>query len=416
MQPSPGWIPPAPAGRRPAARRPSSPRWPFFLGGGLAGLLVLALLVHRPLLRWIIENQAASLGLSLRFDDLSVGLGPVSVSDARFGLVGQKLLVGEASSLEFAPSLFSSSRVTAKDGRITVVGPLRSALEGVSRWRSAHGDSSGIEVAGRNMTFELRDEATSAPWLRITGASATPSGRGGLLRAAGVAVFGAGLGPLSIGWTSRSQGLSLWLGEAGEAASHSRMELLSSSTPTVRITLQKAPLGSLAQPLGLPSTLAAAVDGQAELAFPAGQGLQGKMSGALRGVRLPGAEWSGLVLGPTTFGSRITGAADASRVAFEGLTVQSGGMTAQGNATWVRQPVGGLLQGQFAGAVPCGMLVGNAVAANIGGALGNMAGIVAGAALGGQVSISVAFQINTQDPRNNTVTPQIGVGCSLQMP
>jgi uncharacterized membrane protein YebE (DUF533 family) len=140
------------------------------------------------------------------------------------------------------------------------------------------------------------------------------------------------------------------------------------------------------------------------------------MSGALRGVRLPGAEWSGLVLGPTTFGSRITGAADASRVAFEGLTVQSGGMTAQGNATWVRQPVGGLLQGQFAGAVPCGMLVGNAVAANIGGALGNMAGIVAGAALGGQVSISVAFQINTQDPRNNTVTPQIGVGCSLQMP
>jgi hypothetical protein len=411
MQPAPGWVPPPPAARRAPSRAPV--RWSLVLGGGLAGLLLVALLAHRPLLRWVIERQASSLGLSLRFDELSVGFGTVSVTGARFGLLGQKLLVGEAETLEFEPSLFRASRVTARKGRIVVVGPIRTALEGVSRWRSEHGKSTGIEVACRDTSIELRDEATSPPWLLVSGASATPSGRGGLLRSAGVSVFGVGVGPVSVGWMSRSQGLSLWLGEAGESASHSRLELLSSSTPTVRVTLQAAPLASLAQPLGLPSTVTAALDAQAELAFPAGQGLIGKMNGTARGVRVAGAEWSGLTLGPVTFGSRILGTPDASRVVFDGMTVQSGGMTMQGGIDWTRQPVGGILRGQLAGAVPCGMLVGNAVAAGVGGALGNLAGTVAGAAVGGQVTISVAFQFDTRAPQAGTVTPQVGVGCNL---
>lgn len=386
------------------------------LGGGVAALLVLAIAAHRPLLRLLIEQQASSLGLSLRFEDLSVGFGTLSITQARFGLLGQKTLVGEAASVEFEPSLFGSSRVTAKDGRVTILGSLRTALEGVSRWRSEHGERAGIEVASRNVTLEFRDDAASAPWFTLVGINAYPSGQGGLLRATQTSVYGLGIGQVSIGWTSRKEGLSLWLGEGGESTSHSRMEVLSSSTPTLRVALKGAPLGSLAQPLGLPATTAAALDAQAELVFPAGQGLQGKMGGALRGVSLAGTEWSGLVLGPTTFGSQIVGTPDASKVSFPGLTVQSGGMGMQGNAEWTRHQGGGALQGQLAGAVPCGMLARNAVAAGLGGPLGNIAGAVVGAAVGGQVTISLAFQFDTRDPRAGVVTPVVGVGCNLQVP
>lgn len=414
MQPAPGWIPPPPANRRPSSQR----RVPVLaVLGGLLGLLTVgALAAHRPLLKWMIDAQASALGLSLRYDELEVGLGTVSITKARFGLLGQKTLVGEAARVDFDPSLFGASRVTAQDGRVIGVGPLRTILEGVSRWRSRHGDTSGIEVAGRNLTLELRDDAAGAPWLQLTGASATPSGKGGLLRAAQTTVFGLGVGATSLGWQSRSQGLSLWLGEAGEAASHSRMEVLSTSTPTVRVAMKNAPLASLAQPLGLPGAGGASVDAQAELVFPAGQGMQGGFKGVVQGVTLAGTEWSGLTLGPTQFGSKVVSNPEGTQVTFDGLSVQSGGMGMQGSASWTRQATGGALQGQLAGVVPCGMMARNAVAAGLGGPLGNLAGAVVGAAIGGQVTIALGFQFDTQNPRAGRVSPQIGVGCNLQAP
>lgn len=382
------------------------------LGGVFGVLLILSAAAYRPILRAVIESQASSLGLSLRFDDFSVGFGTASISKVRFGLLGQSTLVGEAATIEFEPSLFGTSRITAKDGRITIVGPLRTSLEAVSTWRSKHGERSGIEVASRNILLEFRDDTASPSWLSLNGVNTYPSGQGGLFRATQTTLYGMNLGQLSVGWLSRKEGLSLWLGEGGEASSHSHMEVLSSSTPTLRFLLKGAPLGSLSQPLGLPGSIGASLNAQAELMFPPGQGLQGKMSGAFQGVSLAGTEWSGLTLGQTTFSSTIVGAADASKVSFPGLTVQSSGMGLQGNVDWARQQGGGILQGQLAGMVPCNMLIRN-MAAGIAGPLGGIAGAVLGAAVGGQVSLSLGFHFDTRDPRSGVVTPVVGVGCNL---
>jgi hypothetical protein len=107
---------------------------------------------------------------------------------------------------------------------------------------------------------------------------------------------------------------------------------------------------------------------------------------------------------------------EGTQVTFDGLSVQSGGMGMQGSASWTRQATGGALQGQLAGVVPCGMMARNAVAAGLGGPLGNLAGAVVGAAIGGQVTIALGFQFDTQNPRAGRVSPQIGVGCNLQVP
>lgn len=414
MQAPVGLIPPPPnAPGRAGPRRP--PRWPWFVGGSLLALVVALVVAREPLLRGLIESKASSMGLTLRFDDVEAGLGEIKITGVRFGLKGQTVLSGEAPSLTFKLGFFRLDRVTAERPKIALTGTIPELTAALSRWRTKHGGDP-IDVASDQFTLEGRDTAQSGPWLSVVG-SATPTAWGGTLRSSNPQIFGVGIGATIVGWSSNKQALSLWMGEGNGAATHTRLDILPALTPTARLTMRNAPLNSLTQPLGLPSITGATFDAQAEMIFPPGQGMQGKASGALRGLALPGNEWSGLVLGSqTSVATLLVGSPDGRQVQFKNLTVQSGGLAMQGNADLAHQGPAGTFKGRLDGAVPCAMLAQNAATAGLGSVVGGLVGVVANAAIGGNVTISVAFDFATQNPRAGLVQPVIGVGCNLRVP
>lgn len=409
----PGLIPPPPPQRPGGRRRPA--RWPWALGGVAVVALLLLIAAHRPILRWLIEDRADRLGLSLRYDDLEVGLGEVRLTGARIGLRGQSVLSGETPTLRIALGFFSIERVTMDRGRLAVIGPLPTVATALARWRTEHGGGSGVELAATAIALDLRDAPTAAPWLSVTSASATPTSWGGTLTTRDLTLFGAPLGAQSFGWSTGQRQLSLWLGDGSVDRSPARLELLGTAPPAARLVVRAAPLTTFTDPLGLPSVRGATLDAQVDLAFPSGQGLQGKMQGSLRGLALPGAEWSSLVLSaPTAFGAQLVGTPDGTRVQFQKLTVQNGALVAQGTAELQHQGGAGALRGRLDGQVPCGMFAQNMAASVIGGGLGELVGAVAGAAIGGAVTLNVTFDFDTRAPRNGQVRPVIGVGCGLR--
>jgi hypothetical protein len=384
------------------------------LVGGIGGLLAA-----RPVLGWLIRQEARGLGVELQFDNLTLRQGAVELEHPTFVLTSTGLW-GSAATMTLHVEHLALRHVEAEQLQVVMQGAPSVVVSQLAGWLREQ-ELNEVTLAATNVSLRGVDPQGGG-WFSFTGATVSPQARGGLLSAPSFKAGPVVTGPGVVRWVSDPLGFTLGVGAGDPQVAPLRVEL-PSNAPVTTIRVQVAKL-STAEVFGLfhqtpaPALRRATVDASLELRFPSpsGEQLEGKVDAWLNGYVPPHPPELDTVFASnrTHVRADLQQGAVSQPIQIKQAEVNLGELTMKGSATLALDETRARLKGRLDGALSCSMLARNAAVTNLGGLLGGLVGEVAGAAVGGTVNIGLPVDMDSGNPSKAQFSPQVGVGCGLK--
>ncbi len=391
-------------------------------GVGVFGLVLLATVL---LPRWIraeVIASASARGIDLVPGEISFGLGWVQVTDSRATLVGVRGLELSIGLMDVTLAGMTPERVNVGQVRVRAVADPVVLFRDASNWYRAHAPALAEPTTIHPLEVELRQDAKSAPLLRLEKAALDYRPPGFALRAERATVMGRDLGAARAALTERALELGATLGSGVIENPTLLAELTQTPKPSLHLALSATPIAQLASTfqlaLPLPNvTLAGSLDAT----FPPEGFVVGKIEGeanfSLTGYVPPHPpELDGFVFGDVTrVASRFVVEPAALRIRLEQTSLAAGAFALRGDGELGMSVRGPRLKLTLVGALPCAALVGAAAETRLGAALGPLSGKAARTSLAGAVSIRVLVDADLSNLEQARALKTITPGCGLKL-
>jgi hypothetical protein len=391
----------------------------------VAGVLLLALgiavlLLVKPLIRRVAEEEARQHGVALQVSDVEIGLGRLSFANATFTLVGVHGLTGKIGSLDIELRGLSPERIRATGLELAVIGSFPTVALELGAWTKDHPQIYRLPMIVRGASISWRASPEVDPWLTLEDGTLDPTHDGATFVAERAHVAGIAVGKLGARCTTDESVILLGFGTTDLATAPISVRVQHAiPEPTLLIMLAPTPVERLAPAFGVAVPVRGVVtSGQAELRFPAAStdgGASGNLAIKLQGFIPPHPrELDGFVFGNVTaFESNLKLDPTFTRATLSGTKVTAGAFSLSGDGSVERLPDHARVLLRLRGALPCGALAGAALETHLGKTIGAIMKRATREFLRGSVGVTVNIDASTRDLGAAKLERTIGVGCGL---
>ncbi|HEU5076203.1 MAG TPA: hypothetical protein VFU02_18550 [Polyangiaceae bacterium] len=385
------------------------------------GAVLVAVFVIRPMLRERVVAEAQKRGIELGFDEVEVSWSHLSVSAARFRLIGVKGVAGTVKRIDITTSSFEPTGIALEELHLDVLGSVPSLLLETTEWTKNYPSAFTLPLSARPVSVRWRTTEADQPWLSLAGGKVGRTAQGGNFSVPSANVAGVTLGPVGTRWTKEASVVRLGLGDKDAKNTPLTINVdFAKDQPTAVIRLEPTRTERLAQPLGVELPVkGVSVSSDVKLTFPNRLGtgpVTGNMKVTLDGYVPPHPpELDGFVFGKATlFESDFKVSEDRQTVTLDPSSVKAGAFQLKGKGVVQRHPDHAQAAFEFRGFLACTALAGAALETHLGQILSKLPKVVARQTLQGSVGVTIRINADTRDLENAKVLKLIGIGCGLR--
>ncbi|MEB2311754.1 MAG: hypothetical protein OZ921_05445 [Sorangiineae bacterium] len=391
---------------------------------GLAALVAASgvglLLGAEPLARALLVKEARARGVVLEPGEVSLGLGAVELSGARFTLDGVGGLSGAVERLRVELTGLSPSELTLDGLSLRAEGAPSELIDELSKFSARYRGTGELPLTATRLSASWRPSAEAAPLIELGGGTASHRSRRWVVDASTLAVKRLEVGPLHVegGGDGARLSVGLGLGLAASAPPPLTMSVArSSGGVTADLTLSPLDLSKLDGALGAAiSTRGVRASGTLHLEREAPGTTTGRLALELRGFVPPHPrELDGIVFGDLTE-LEVSFAVDEARQAasLDPVRAKAGAFKLSGKGALSHDASDTRLDLALRGDLPCTDLARSAATSALGSVVGAWVGHAAKQAVSGSVGITWLIAAKASDLTHPEVRTAVGVGCGLK--
>lgn len=375
----------------------------------LLGFVVVLVAASPLLLERAVAARAEAAGVKLAYASSSVGFFRVTLTKARFGLVGAPQIEGTAEELVIDASFSSLGKVTGRDVVVRANGALGQVGRGLAAWSKAYPATSKLESSFQNASLTVTPDATSPPVLVLAQASVTAKDAVWQVKPNTCQLYGANLGATEIVVRATPEQTKIFVG--GTEAAAPIVAILDVRGPLPQVDAELRPT-SLALLEG--GTQSFEASGKVSVKMLDDGSLGGTFAGRLAGYVPPAPkEVRGLFGAATDVSGSFSTTPSKSRVELLDVKVLAGALSLRGKGHAEIPATYALVDLALSGSIPCNLLGAQVAKNTLPGALGGLVGGLVAGAVSGDVPVATTIQADTRALAQAKVSTTAEVRCGL---